>query len=1098
MGNEEIIDSVVDPIAIKQFNDLKAVAASATEQMVIATKAAIALNNATGGSQSFTVFKKNADAANDAVNTIIVNSNKAQQAQDKARAYKADMDEKAMNKYLVLLSKQEAYRQAQDDKEIAAAKVKADKLAQIQDQVAAKQSAIDARKANAKFQPIDPSNPHNLSNPSITEEPSQPVVRHEPIITGNENMSLSAKNATVSIKEETEALTEQQRVLNSVAGTFEQNVSLQLTLQSELAAVRAEMKLTTGDDAKSIATKERLTAEEIRLKSAIQANGTTLRQQAKDQLNADGSATQLNARLTQLRAAYDSLSAAEQKNVATGGVLLTEIKALDAETKKLAADQGVHNKEVGNYGNAITKSVGGAFSVLRKIAYVLPGVGLAGLIGFAVDPIIEYISKLDIVKKLLETLTTAQKDYSIAFQDTGYQKAISNIAELTENITLAKEGFLDKTKVLREYNTALGASIGYADDLDQAERNIIRNGKDYIQITLLKAAAQIALNDSAKKLAESAQVAAKPTNTFVSTKSESLQALNLLAQGRFTKQVAAAQKEDQDKQVKDLKDSADSQLKIFDDFQKRAAEIAKKNGQIDFFDGTQDAKGSKGKKPDDHANTDLLEYYRLQLEQVKKTSKIVLDDETQSYEARKAALNIYLKSSADLVKNAQDIALTDTNLRGQQRKNIVLKFNNELLDVQRDGINETEKLQNSVSAKLKKNLEDILKANEDAEKLAIEGLTQSRDEQVSLIQDAADKELAIVADKYAKGKINEKQYQKEITAIQDQANIDRLGQEAFYAQSVLAIKEAAENNAINQNGPKTPEQIATIKAHSGVSEAKTAVSKAGNALQKALNEQTQHESKPDKDISDFEKKAAEEAIQAIDLVTKARDAAYERNIEQLQKQSDMVDENAKNEISAVNSSILSSADKQRKINIIDAQAAQQKEALLARENQLKTKQAKADKEANIAKLTIQGALAVVTALTGGPILGEILAIGAAALVATELAIAIATPLPKYAKGTGNHPGGMFIWGEKGTEMAIEPSGKTYMSPDHASLGMAPAGTKIIPNHMIRPDKLNYSGGQQVPWKEVISAINKSKPEPQKRPNVKVTVNNDSYYQKFYR
>src|ERR1051325_2908002 len=96
-GNSEIIDSVVDPIAIKQFNELKAASAEATEQMVIATKAAIALNNATGGSQSFAVFKKNAEASNAAVNTIIVNSQKAQQAEEKARQYKADMDEKALN-----------------------------------------------------------------------------------------------------------------------------------------------------------------------------------------------------------------------------------------------------------------------------------------------------------------------------------------------------------------------------------------------------------------------------------------------------------------------------------------------------------------------------------------------------------------------------------------------------------------------------------------------------------------------------------------------------------------------------------------------------------------------------------------------------------------------------------------------------------------------------------------------------------------------------------------------------------------------------------------------------------------------------------------
>lgn len=243
-----------------------------------------------------------------------------------------------------------------------------------------------------------------------------------------------------------------------------------------------------------------------------------------------------------------------------------------------------------------------AFSKVRQLAYILPGVGIAGIIGFATGPIIEYLSKLDFVKNALETLTAQQKVYAQAFQDTGYQKAISNISELTENIKLAKEGFLDKTKVLKQYNTELGASIGYANSLDEAEQNIVRNGKDFIQVTLLKAAAQIALGDAAKKLAEAAQIQAKPTEEFSSI-------FELPTQNRTAQDVKAseanldaARKARQAKQVKELNDNANAQLKIFDDFQKRAADIARKNGKIDFFDGTQDP--DKEKKEKD--NTDQI------------------------------------------------------------------------------------------------------------------------------------------------------------------------------------------------------------------------------------------------------------------------------------------------------------------------------------------------------------------------------------------------------------------------------------------------------------------------------------------------------------
>ena len=55
---------------------------------------------------------------------------------------------------------------------------------------------------------------------------------------------------------------------------------------------------------------------------------------------------------------------------------------------------------------ALGAGAGKAFSVLRNIAYILPGVGIAGLLSFAVEPIAAFVSKLfeasDAVKKLAE------------------------------------------------------------------------------------------------------------------------------------------------------------------------------------------------------------------------------------------------------------------------------------------------------------------------------------------------------------------------------------------------------------------------------------------------------------------------------------------------------------------------------------------------------------------------------------------------------------------------------------------------------------------------------------------------------------------------
>ncbi len=126
-----------------------------------------------------------------------------------------------------------------------------------------------------------------------------------------------------------------------------------------------------------------------------------------------------------------------------------------------------------------------------------------------------------------------------------------------------------------------------------------------------------------------------------------------------------------------------------------------------------------------------------------------------------------------------------------------------------------------------------------------------------------------------------------------------------------------------------------------------------------------------------------------------------------------------------------------------------------------------------------------------------LAVIVGAIGAAQIATVLATPLPKFEKG-GTTSGGAFVWGEKGTEIAIEPSGRTYASPSHASIGVAPSGTKIIPNHLIRPGVSQYQGGEQVPWKEVIAAINRNKPQQQKRPVVNVHVSNDNLVRRMSR
>lgn len=110
------------------------------------------------------------------------------------------------------------------------------------------------------------------------------------------------------------------------------------------------------------------------------------------------------------------------------------------------------------------------------------------------------------------------------------------------------------------------------------------------------------------------------------------------------------------------------------------------------------------------------------------------------------------------------------------------------------------------------------------------------------------------------------------------------------------------------------------------------------------------------------------------------------------------------------------------------------------------KQAAIQKAADIASIITTTALAVVSALKeGDPYTKAARAALAGLIGAAQLAKAIATPLPQYARG---RKGGKREWavvGEKGQE-AIVHNGRVELTPNAATVTLLPAGADVIPNH----------------------------------------------------
>lgn len=124
----------------------------------------------------------------------------------------------------------------------------------------------------------------------------------------------------------------------------------------------------------------------------------------------------------------------------------------------------------------------------------------------------------------------------------------------------------------------------------------------------------------------------------------------------------------------------------------------------------------------------------------------------------------------------------------------------------------------------------------------------------------------------------------------------------------------------------------------------------------------------------------------------------------------------------------------------EAKTAKRNEELEKKKQQLKHKQAEWDKANSIAQAGIATALAITQAYPN-----LILAAIVGALGAVQIATILATPIPKYAKGTDRHKGGPAIVGDGGVPELVIFGGKTWITPDTPTVVDLPAGAIVKPN-----------------------------------------------------
>lgn len=167
-------------------------------------------------------------------------------------------------------------------------------------------------------------------------------------------------------------------------------------------------------------------------------------------------------------------------------------------------------------------------------------------------------------------------------------------------------------------------------------------------------------------------------------------------------------------------------------------------------------------------------------------------------------------------------------------------------------------------------------------------------------------------------------------------------------------------------------------------------------------------------------------IQQIEELQEANNAAGDAEIEKITE--------------LVEKKVITEEEGEARKRAAEAQTARKNEELERKKQQIKQKQAIWDKANNLAQAGIATALAITKALPN-----VVLAAIAGAMGAVQVATILATPIPKYAKGTQFHKGGPAIVGDGGRPEVVLFNGSAWVTPDTPTLVEMPRGAAVVPD-----------------------------------------------------
>lgn len=399
----------------------------------------------------------------------------------------------------------------------------------------------------------------------------------------------------------------------------------------------------------------------------------------------------------------------------------------------------------------------------------------------------------------------------------------------------------------------------------------------------------------------------------------------------------------------------------------------------------------------------------------------------------------------------------NSNEELDKRLNLQIQLNNMMRDAE---INDAEKNGNDVLAirmKYMKRENDLIMQNLEERFGMIESNT---DRMIDRQETAALEEANLLKKQYANGEIGKEDYEKQLYDIgvkYAKARLETLMKEVEAEMALLdpnsekyqdledrLINLQSQINGINYDD-------ATKKREEWIDKFKEGLSGMNSAARDALGETAGiFEGLSDimVDVAEDGKLSFENMAQAVGKIvsgiTSLMTDIYDARIENIEKEQEANDEAYDKEIERIESleenGAISTEEAEARKRDAKKKTAAKNEELEKKKAALQEKQAKWDKANSIVQAGIATALAITKALPNLVLAALVGAMGAA-----QIAVIAAQPIPRYAKGTKDHPGGLAIVGDGGKKEGIITDNGLFVTPDKPTLVNLPAHAQVIPD-----------------------------------------------------